>query len=98
MKKTTKKNTKKRYPKTMTIRVTKADIENAVPLSAVCCPIARAIHRQGWNRASVAAHQMFLDRFDREPSCYNLPDKARAFVNRFDRKYPVKPFQFTVKH
>lgn len=79
---------------TLTVEVTKEDIENGVRGNAQACPIAQALIRQGHENVSVSMSCAYVDT-NGERSCYLLPREARDFVDRYDSKIFVTPFKFT---
>lgn len=78
----------------MKIKVTKKDIENGKSCNNKCCPIALAI-----KRTLRQSENIFVD-----PICVqingryiSLPKRAMRFVEKFDVKESVKPFEFNIK-
>ncbi|MGC1580958.1 MAG: hypothetical protein WA766_05720 [Candidatus Acidiferrales bacterium] len=81
-----------------TIRITREDIRLGWTQDANHCPIARAVCRT--LDIPVRAHSVEVDgntvevnndRFEIE---MYLPKKAQSFVERFDKREPVRPFSF----
>jgi hypothetical protein len=75
----------------MKITVTQTHIKNAKRMNLGKCPIALALHNYGWKKPLVRYNTVS------EGPCglpHRLPPRASAFICRFDRGKPVKPFTF----
>lgn len=59
------------------------------------CPIARAVKRQFPKRAEDVG--VGLSAIKLRPLSIPLPSKARRFIELFDGKHQVQPFQFTIE-
>lgn len=82
----------KKKPKKLTVRVTAKDIREGKAGDACRCPIAHAVRRvTGGRKVSVGLFRAYFGGV-----CFTLPRRAVCFVQDFDRRWPVKPFQFTV--
>lgn len=80
----------------VTVEVTETDIRYGVCGDPRKCAIARAVKRlvKPRERPGVQVYPEELDTYD---ATYDLPKKARRFVEDFDEdKKRVKPFKFTV--
>ena len=76
------------------IKVTQEYIDKGKLGSIQYCPIALAVKDQTDSNCSVFDdHLNIYSNFGR-PGCYWLPTRARKFINRFDDRKPVKPFNF----
>lgn len=90
--------------KTVTINVTKRDIELGVRRNSKLCPVARAVQRKLGNNCSVALNYIWFD-FDNKTGTFahsliDLPPPVENFVRKFDAASTVKgslnPFKFTI--
>lgn len=76
------------------IKVTAEDIEKGDLDSPRRCPVARAVKRAfrcRWTK--VCMFQIFTSRYE----TWRQPKRVQSFVDRFDRRRPVKPFSFTLR-
>jgi hypothetical protein len=74
-----------------TIYVTQRDIDQGVKGSDRFCPVANALHRQGYPRPTVTRAEIKLPTGEHWP----LPPVAAAAVKRWDdNEYQLRPFQF----
>jgi hypothetical protein len=77
------------------IHVTQDDIDKGIQSNCVECPVARALNRAGIKGlvasgfVSVNDGDTFYNGFYAE-----LPRSASRFINRFDKGWSVKPFDF----
>ena len=83
------------------IKVTKTDIKNG-KRACETCPIARALRRQGFDEAIVLGDGVwgqgaFMDILSDISKQRPLPRSAKRFINRFDSRKLVKPFNFFVE-
>lgn len=77
------------------INVTPDDIAFGTPRSGLSCPIARAIKRElppGVN-VSVGVETGMVSGL----GVFHLPEKAREFIQRLDRRLSVKPIVFSIE-
>ena len=86
----------KEAPKQVKIEVTQTDINRGDQGNAEACAIARAIKR------TMGDHPIVDDGFTvevgKKQHYYTFPQKAQAFIERFDEdKKLVKPFSFVAK-
>jgi len=82
--------------KTLTIRVTKKNIEEGMLADIQTCPIALACNakKRGWK-----IRDIFITKFEFfGKNVATLPKKAQEFISRFDRGLEVKPFSFKIKY
>lgn len=86
------------YPKTLPIKVTATDIRLGRPEKPSLCPIARATTRtlKGNKRVFVDGLEIEV-RAGRAEIYYSLTKRAQKFVERFDARKSVKPFEFRAK-
>lgn len=85
--------------KTVTITVTKEDIEKGVMSECDKCPIALAVARVGVKLPRVFASEVFFDDPD-VPALRikaKLPPAATRFICDFDEDEPVSPFSFDLE-
>lgn len=75
--------------KTVTIKVTKADIRDGVRGSVNLCPIALATKRKLGGYVNIASNF-----FESANFVIDLPARACNFISRFDKGSGVKPFSF----
>ena len=85
----------------MRLVVTQTDIDLALKNSSCNCPIAKSMQRRFPNKAVEVFHR-FLTLGDFSSSiiqktCWNIPPRAKNFINQFDIGKKVKPFHFTIK-
>ena len=82
----------------MKVTVTQHHINIGQRLVPNMCPIALAIRDvcPNWHLITVSPEDVnvFVHRMDCVYISYDLPQKARNFVNSFDQKMPVQPFSF----
>lgn len=80
--------------KTITVRVTQADINTGLRESAVSCPVARALARAVEGDVSVGPCYVMVNGKER-----NLSRHAAAWISRFDKhgRRAVKPFTFKLR-
>lgn len=84
--------------KTITVRVTKKDIEGGEPGMGTRCPIAKAVQKQTNRKCAVGEDcVLFRDRRSGYREIVSLPARARRFILRFDRDHPVRPFSFKLR-
>lgn len=76
----------------MKISVTKADIAEGIVSVDVACPVALALHRQGFPGAKVG-HDFLWNVAKTE---IPIPMKALHFIRKFDNTGKGKPFTFTI--
>jgi hypothetical protein len=84
----------------MKIEVTQKDIDKGHRSSCYECPIAHAFKRKVKNkiRYGFAVNSECIEYLTKDMwYSYNLPKKAKLFIQRFDRDYPVKPFTFEAR-
>ena len=77
------------------INVTKENIAIGQSVSSSNCPVALAINSQTSSTSRVGVR--VIDTFTINGyyyKSYKVPTRVRAFINRFDRNKPVKPFNF----
>lgn len=86
---------------TRTIRVEQEHIEKALKLCKdersqreSCCPVALALHEQGFPGAYVCEEEIQLN--PTKGRWMRLPDTVLTFVKLFDTNHRVKPFSFTI--
>ena len=81
----------------MKIKVTQEDIDKGIRHSPGSCPVARAINRQSEkDNASVGLSCIYfynIGGFSETPT----PLDAALFINKFDQRQPVKPFEFELE-
>lgn len=78
----------------MIIKVTKNDIKKGVCKNNSYCPIALAVIRQTKLKGYVSCERIELYNGEFASECKKLPRSARRFIDRFDAKKKVKPFNF----
>lgn len=78
------------------VRVTADHIAKGKPTQKECCPIALAFKDAGYETALVDTQAAFIAK-GKDKDVIVLPEKARLFVERFDVKKSVEPFEFTVE-
>lgn len=72
------------------IKVTEKDIENGKINNPTSCPIASAVKRRISDRlVIIGVDKMMLDN-----DYVVLPQRALEFINHFDNKKKIKPFNF----
>jgi hypothetical protein len=77
----------------MILSITQKDIENGWRLTPEKCPIALAAARAGCRKPYVASNRIeFFVKLKKHT--FELPPKARVFVENFDRHIAVSPFRF----
>lgn len=77
------------------VTVSPRDIEQGMPINCWGCPVARAIRR-----VTKSDHVTVTGSIARiEAKSFNLPEKARTFIRRFDLEGSnvVAPFTFTLR-
>jgi hypothetical protein len=73
------------------------DIKQGRALAAMSCPIARAASRAMGSSVSVGYNSLFtVGMWNTLKDKYVLPQKARTFIERFDKGKKVKPFSFRI--
>lgn len=72
--------------------IDKANAESIHEIPSRFCPVAQAIKRR--INVSVTVRKTSVEIGD---TTFNLPQKARDFINQFDNFEPVKPFHFSIK-
>jgi hypothetical protein len=82
--------------KTITIKVTKGDIERGIPMNCSRCPIALAANRAGLVDASVSYRVLWTGK-DGYSKRSAIPRSALRFMAAFDKGRPVKPFSFRLR-
>lgn len=75
----------------MKIKVTQTDIETGQRCMSRQCPIARAIHRLV--KCDVSVNVVSAEINGKRVA---LPDSAIEFIDQFDRRKPVQPFEFEI--
>lgn len=80
----------------MRVEVTQEDIGKGVARAPNNCPIALALKRAGWARASVSASAIGFKARGAEKFywTYAVPENAKSFLFDFDAGRPVSPFSF----
>lgn len=58
------------------------------------CPVAHALRRQGFPKASVGISSFKVDDRDPPSPWVNLPESVPAFIHKFDAREMVDPFTF----
>lgn len=77
------------------VEVTEEDITGGVRASACVCPIALALHRQGFRGHVVGDKDVIADYAGNEAIVrYDLPSSAQRFIKKFDTRRRVEPFSF----
>lgn len=79
---------------TLTVTVTREDIDAGEPRKTERCPVARALRRAGFRTAAVMC---FTAHFGNCGPSATLPAEAVEFVRRFDRNEPVEPLTFALE-
>lgn len=81
----------------LNVSVTQEDIDKGTPGNYCQCPIALAIQRLGvLTCPAVTRFGMYHDIDDRRKYVL-LPPGAISFIEKFDAKLPVEPFDFTLE-
>jgi hypothetical protein len=96
----TTKNTKSNKPGPITVEVTATDIKRGETGDAYNCAVARALRRMKFKNVSVGPGEAAFTTGSgktRLRLVYDLPRRAKLFIDRFDRGVPVKPFTFTLR-
>ena len=82
----------------MKIKVTAEHINKGEPMNHSSCPIALAINDVGYFQTNVGPNLVifrpFMDSIQRFK--VSLPTRARKFIEKFDAKKTVKPFNFII--
>jgi hypothetical protein len=74
----------------MKIQVTQQDIDEGVAESCHDCPVALAIERATLGDVRVWRREVSIYKIGRKP----LPLTATDFIDHFDAREPVQPFEF----
>jgi len=82
--------------KKLTIKVTKKDIGEGVMSDLYTCPIALATKRALGGNKLIRVGGILIE-FPNGIFA-ELPEKAKLFIGNFDKKFDVKPFQFTISY
>jgi hypothetical protein len=77
----------------MLIEVTEKHIKKGRIFDADFCPIAFAIRDKGFDNVAVFSNEVDLGLKEYKP----LPRSAQRFVQAFDNRKPVKPFNFKLE-
>tara|TARA_R100000656_G_scaffold104176_1_gene75951 strand:- start:17163 stop:17447 length:285 start_codon:yes stop_codon:yes gene_type:complete len=78
----------------VTVQVTEADIAEATPYTVDQCPVALAVCRAlGAERTQVSTGRITVYHGE-DRRAWTTPHEVRDFINRFDRRLPVRPFSF----
>lgn len=77
----------------MKINIKQIDIDRGTFGDSTNCPIARALKRQ-FNTKHILVTGPYASI---RGTHFNLPTKARQFVQFFDRHFDVSPFSFSIK-
>ena len=84
----------------MKISVTEQDIKKGFVGECRACPIALAIER-ATGRVGVAVARTYVNLGEIRATGYHdladLPESARSFIQRFDSRNPVEPFEFELE-
>lgn len=85
------------FPTTVTIEVTKEDIEKGIKHDARSCPINLAMRRRVYAKMDV--HKGYVNMESLTGRYYQavLPETAVEFIQKFDSGVEVKPFRFQLK-
>ena len=75
-----------------TIHVTAHDIRYGVRGSATHCPVANALHRQGYPRPNVSKAEIKLPTGEHWP----LPEQAKQAIEQWDDGGDLAPFAFSL--
>ena len=78
-------------PRTVRVTVTAADIARGRPYTPDACPVALAIERALGTWATVLVNRVYTT--VGRHTVVN-PGSVREFVERFDERFPVAPFEF----
>jgi hypothetical protein len=79
----------------LTIDVTRADIEAGHPLACSACPIALAAQRAFGGRPVIV--DSFLSIRGQDRLAWGMPDAAYAFIRAFDAGREVAPFSLVLE-
>lgn len=74
---------------TIRVTVSKEDIKAGKRRHLTGCPVALALQKIGFSKASVGREQVTMGDY-----YALLPRSVKSFIYNFDEKLPVKPFRF----
>lgn len=80
----------------MKIKVTVDHIERGRPGDCEVCPIGLAALDSGIEKAIVGEAKI-EGSYNNEKFFSRLPTRAQAFIRKYDREEPVKPFNFIIR-